>query len=222
MSNTFLDKLSGSVFYPLISNCIASIHGSLDITSRGLINEIQVRNLNRNETEALLSSAKMNEKIKLEFLNNLVKTPLFGQISFTNSINEQKFEVDIEELSKQVFQKKFNPSHHIYQAIKILIITSYEVTKEINDKSPIWEFFRHIRNASAHGGRFNLLFNKYEKKQEPVREAKWRSKEINESLHGTKLLIESPDIGLLYTGDVILLLLDIEDQYPMIKSISFD
>lgn len=221
-NNAFIEKFNSSVFYSLISNCIASIHGNLDLVSRGLINSIIANKFNKEQIELLLSTAKMKDDFKSGFVDNPSKTPLFGQLQFINSLNDKKFEIDIDGLSNLIFTRKFNPVDHINQAIRILIITAYQFTKQYNDKSPIWEFFRHIRNASAHGGKFNFTYNSYEKKQEPVRKAKWHSIEIVGQLQGTKLFVEKPGVGLLYAGDIVLLLMDIEDQYPDIKSMSFN
>jgi hypothetical protein len=38
----------------------------------------------------------------------------------------------------------------------MLAVTAYAAVEDRNDRSPEFEFFRHIRNASAHGNRFNF------------------------------------------------------------------
>ena len=37
--------------------------------------------------------------------------------------------------------------------------TAYEAVKDMNDKSPEFEYFRHIRNASSHQNMFNFSDN---------------------------------------------------------------
>jgi hypothetical protein len=85
-----------------------------------------------------------------------------------------------------------------------LLIAAYEVTKNMSDRGPVWEFFRHCRNAAAHGGRFNFTA------QEPSRPAAWKTIHVDSTLQGTPLF-DLPGVqGLLGLGDPILLLWDIE------------
>ncbi|HEO8418918.1 hypothetical protein [Niallia sp. FSL W8-0635] len=69
------------------------------------------------------------------------------------------------------------------ESTKMLIITAYELTKEkqVDNRGELWQFFKHVRNACAHGGSFHFIGN------EPKYIAKWRAKEINSSLQGRKL-----------------------------------
>jgi hypothetical protein len=72
------------------------------------------------------------------------------------------------------------------------------------EKEPEIEFFRHVRNGASHGGRLN-----FRSLRAP---AKWRDKEIAESMRGTPVF---PD--LLRDGDPILLVQDIERTYGEIS-----
>ncbi len=65
---------------------------------------------------------------------------------------------------------------------------------------PVVEFLIHVRNASSHGGRLNF--------GELRHPAKWRDKEITESMSGTPVF---PD--LLQDGDPILLVIDINNDF---------
>jgi len=62
-----------------------------------------------------------------------------------------------------------------------MLVVSYESTKQHTDDGEFWEFFRHCRNAAAHGGRFNFLG------AEPKRPARWQGPEITRALHGKPL-----------------------------------
>lgn len=89
-----------------------------------------------------------------------------------------------------------------------LLIAAYEVAKSKSDRGPVWEFFRHCRNAAAHGGRFNL------NQGEPSRAAAWKTLSVDRSLHGTPLFNIVGEKGLIALGDAVLLLWDIEQLYP--------
>lgn len=75
----------------------------------------------------------------------------------------------------------------------------YASVKDNNDKSEIFEFFRHIRNAASHSNKFTFLGD------EPVRPAKWRNIEITKELQGTQCFGKFIDCA-----DLISLILEID------------
>ena len=90
-----------------------------------------------------------------------------------------------------------------------LLIAAYEATKHASDKSAVWEFLRHCRNAAAHGGRFHF------KSKKPAPPACWKSLTIEPKLEGTPLFDNLGDgQGLIALGDAVLLLWDIEQIMP--------
>lgn len=91
---------------------------------------------------------------------------------------------------------------------RMLVNTAYESISHLNDRSPIFEFFRHIRNASSHGGIFNFSSH------EPARPANWRGVMIDHNLHGrTNSLFGSRCfLNFLGPADPILLLWDVEQH----------
>lgn len=75
----------------------------------------------------------------------------------------------------------------------------YELLKDrYQSTSPTWQFFRHVRNASFHGNKFNLHSG------QPNHPAHWRGLEIDRSLNGTPLIYD-----FLAPGDVFLLMSDV-------------
>lgn len=90
----------------------------------------------------------------------------------------------------------------------MLINTDYETVKEKNDRSPEFEFFRHVRNASSHLNKFNFF------PWEPKREASWRGIEIPINPKGAA----NPLYGnycfgeLLGISDALYLLWDIDQK----------
>ena len=89
---------------------------------------------------------------------------------------------------------------------QMLVNTAYESVSHGNTHSAEFEFFRHARNASSHGGIFNFS------KNEPSRPAVWRGVAIDHlqkgqsnPLYGKRCFLE-----LLGPADPILLLWDIE------------
>ncbi len=91
----------------------------------------------------------------------------------------------------------------------MLLNICYETVKEKNDKSPLFEFFRHIRNSCSHKNSF------YFKSHEPSREAQWRTLTIDHNQKGTtNPLFGQQCINSFFSiGDAILLLWDIDQKY---------
>ncbi len=88
----------------------------------------------------------------------------------------------------------------------MLVNAAYEAVKDRHDGSPIFEYFRHVRNAASHGGTFNF------REGEPSKRAEWRGLRIDHERKGrTNPLFDTPCFGsYLDIGDVLLLLRDIE------------
>jgi len=92
----------------------------------------------------------------------------------------------------------------------MLINTAYASVsaQNVKNRSELFEFFRHLRNASSHGNEFNF------KSKEPSRPAEWRGKRIDE----TKKASANPLFGTacfsdyIAPSDAILLLWDIEQH----------
>lgn len=126
-------------------------------------------------------------------------------LSFPGAFAESKHMVPFR-LKQQASKGELNKSKHIASCCMMLANTAYESVKDFNDGSEIFEFFRHIRNASSHLNRFQ--FNH----KEPAHPAKWRGAIIDEKQKGeNNLLFGQPCFGrFIGVADILELLMDIE------------
>jgi hypothetical protein len=87
---------------------------------------------------------------------------------------------------------------------------AYERVKEWNDDSLEFEFFRHVRNASAHANKFWFRGN------EPKRPAFWRGIDIDSESKGRENPFQLCQCfgNILGSGDLPVLLWDIEQILP--------
>lgn len=101
-----------------------------------------------------------------------------------------------------------NKSKHLESCCIMLANTAYESVKQFQDSSAIFEFFRHIRNASSHLNIFN--FNQ----KEPSHPASWRGAHIDHTRKGeSNPLYNKPCFGhFLGVADILELLMDIEKK----------
>lgn len=111
------------------------------------------------------------------------------------------------QLRQQALHGKLDKSKHIASCCMMLANTTYESVKHFNDGSEIFEFFRHIRNASSHLNVFQ--FNQ----KEPSKPAKWRGAQIDHHFKGSNNeLYNKPCFGyFIGVADLLDLLLDIEN-----------
>lgn len=128
-------------------------------------------------------------------------------ISFPGAYSKAKHLAPFK-LRGQALKGEINKSKHIASCCMMLANTAYESVKQYNDGSEIFEFFRHIRNASSHLNVFQ--FNH----KEPANTAKWRGAIIDEKLKGDKnILSGKPCFGhFIGVADLLDLLLDIETR----------
>lgn len=109
---------------------------------------------------------------------------------------------------REFLAKNISSSTVSNSLVCMLMNTAYESIKILNDGTPEFEYFRHIRNASSHSNIFNF-FNK-----EPSKPAAWRGDSIDHSRQGaSNPLYGSPCFGnKLAAADALVLLWDIEQK----------
>ncbi len=128
-------------------------------------------------------------------------------LSFPGAFADSKHMVPYR-LRQQAEKGEINKSKHIASCCMMLANTAYESVKQYNDGSEVFEFFRHIRNASSHLNIFQ--FNH----KEPAHPAKWRGAVIEHQLKGEKnTLFGKPCFGhFIGVADILDLLMDVEKQ----------
>lgn len=91
----------------------------------------------------------------------------------------------------------------VRSAAQMLAIATYDTLINLPDfkkksKNPVMQFFRHVRNGSAHGNKFHF------ENDEPRSSAQWDLKNITKQMHGNQVFF-----GLLSAGDLFYLINDV-------------
>jgi hypothetical protein len=195
----------GKMFYPFVVNYITTLHGIIDLMSRGIVNDINKQiDVTEDQRKALVNlyGGSINK-----FLENPYLTPQIGPLSLKTLNNDDSINIVIDELGADYLENYKYLLPLQLKAAGSLIVMTYELTaQQYDDKSSIWNFFCHCRLAAAHGGSFPSL----NKKRFP---AKWRTMEITMDNVGSPLFNTPETGGLLGIGDPISLLWDIEQKY---------
>lgn len=132
-----------------------------------------------------------------------------GEASITSSYPKETIGLRIEkivaDISRQglVGPKNLRSTFTHLNSVFLISMWSLLIETKTYDqisKDPIIQFFRHVRNACAHSGRFNFT--------ELPRPAKWRDKEITLAQRDLELFPR-----FLMDGDVVLLTLEVNQTY---------
>lgn len=124
------------------------------------------------------------------------------------SITAAAVRVDINALAATLFAERGAAIEHFNKlSAGALLILAWETTHGDHTPHPDWEFLRHLRNAAAHGGSFEL------RGREPRHPAHWRSLAITRELNGRALFAAPVATGFIGIGDVLHLLADIEQRH---------
>ena len=196
--------------YPFVMAFSAACHGSIDLVSRRVVDLVR-------EGGSVQKLQEFDPAIRAERFKGASKTPQLVDLEFQCQTG-LTLTVDWLDLEKEVF----NEGHYlmprlIESAIRALIISCYAAIEDshYDGTDEVWRFFKYVRHAAAHDGRFEVRKNRDGSDPiTPARPAKWSGKEIFMHTHGTSLL--QPENGnppFLFAGDVLRLLHDIEAKF---------
>jgi len=198
----------GKIFYPYIMHYIYSIHGFIELISRGAVNQLN-KYVDKEEKIKFLQNSGIDKNIR-NFLDNPHTTPLIGDLQFRVT-NGKNIQIDIDEIAQDFINNGLYLVDYYRKCAGILLIATFQVVSDWDDPSdPIWNFYYHCRNAAAHGSRFKI-----EKDRFP---AKWNGLEITKDMSGkVDLFKDQNGSGFLSFGDPVNLLWDIEQKYASMK-----
>jgi len=132
------------------------------------------------------------------------------------AFTSQPLELDWKQLDT-AFYKKTNTSiiNLLETALRSLIITCYETSvQHYQQTDPEWRFFRFVRSAAAHDGRFYLQKRNGTFPVSNENPSAWSTRQIHMFMDSDPLLIKDGDIEpFLKPGDVLQFLYDIEQKF---------
>lgn len=134
---------------------------------------------------------------------------LSGIMKLKSEFQDNFIEADLDEISQEIINNSSTILEFTVRSAGSILILAYETTYPFHDTGPLWEFLRHCRNAAAHNGLFHFEHG------EPRRPAEWGKFRLDATMNGTPLFKKGEAFpGLLFIGDPIRLLWDIEQAYP--------
>jgi len=190
-------------FYWLLLGSVTQLHGFIELASRGL--KIELGAMSSKELDKYLDSFSSDVSERYREMVETSATKLFADLNLQSSVGEA-IRPNINALmSKASVDGEAMIRFMMRTAVGSVLILAWELTTQYHNRTPIWEFLRHCRNAAAHSGRFTL------RKNEPTKLAKWRDLEITKELNDEMLFRTDEDEGFLQPGDVFYLLEDLDE-----------
>jgi len=216
------NKLSkDNFFYDLVSSFAFSVHGLNDIFARSFILRAKSEISNDDQFNILVDRMNFSEFVKLEVKKFKTFTPSIISPDFERKYCEESIYFDVNKVALNTPPEKHVEIYkQIISMAESTIIVGFEkiMTKNLLD-SKEKQFFRHIRNASAHNGKFHFDKKVLNKNGELKKEAQWSSFIIKSDLQGQKMfsISKSSRDNFWDLGDLIDFLFEFESYYPELK-----
>jgi hypothetical protein len=200
-------------YWGLVTAYAAQVHGFVELASRGIITKLQATGVN---LDALKAQLPEKNRESIDRLAPRTKTPLLAPVLLASHTGDE-IGIDTEALAAMLIDDNLQVlAYFNTQSAGALLLVAWELSKNRIMHGPVREFFRHCRNAAAHGGRFHF------DRDEPRRPSEWRGKCVERPLQGSPLFPVPPDRGFLGIGDVLHLLHDVEKNYMTESSVTPD
>lgn len=195
----------GKPFHPLVSIYTIAIHGLKELAFRGIL-DIEHEVTGSPTVDQVLGSITTGNEELDDGLRKL-REPL----SLLVACDGSRITGTIGLTAREVAENHDTILPALLPALGSILTLAYEIIKEQLTEGqrlePVPQFLRHVRNAVAHNGRFDI--------RSPLsRPAVWCSFVLHESMDGDRLFKDAAGDGLFGPGDPIRLLWDIEQAYP--------
>ena len=194
-------------FYPYVLAAVSAMHGGLDLASRRVVDLVKSKNNNLEDIELVWLKS-----IGLERYISASKTPTFLPEKGLGSTNGEPVMLDWDTYEEEAIEYFDRMQHSSFDIpLRMLLIACYESTKDKYDSNdPLWQFFFHCRNAAAHNGYFTFKYPDGNSRK--ITKSTWNEFEITSLTEDTPLFTVGEDEGLLKSGDIIKLLMDVENK----------
>jgi hypothetical protein len=199
-----------NVFYPLVQHFFASVVGFKELAGHGTVLLLREAIAGREVPPELLEGVDDDER-------PLMHAAVGGRPELLETMvlwctDNPEIRLPLDDVAGDIVRNREQVVGRLYSlAAAPLLITAWETSKALGytTTDPIWEFLRHCRNGSAHGGKVTFL------RDEPRRPAAWGSLRFEKALQGRRLVGQTiGDGSFLRSGDPVRLLWDIEQRFP--------
>lgn len=214
-----LDK--DNFFYQSVMALSFAQFGINEMFARGFVIKHQALFPDLNDYINYVNGLDFPTEIKQQILKTQTFTPLIFVPGFRTKDNSKVYRMDPDFSALKFVAEQGGYSDKNIEFTHMTIISAWEKIMGLNlADSPTLQFFRHIRNAAAHNGKFH--FDKQVINQasgELKLKAEWKKFIVTPTLQDLHLIARSKsDTDFFWDqGDLVEFLLDFENHYPELK-----
>jgi hypothetical protein len=224
MTEQFIHELNRSnFFYENIVTLAYTQFGINEMFSRGLFIAAMKLFPNVHDRSNYFNSLGFPNDVIDQLNRTRTFTPKIFVPEFQTKDQTRGLRMDVETSAIRFYQDNKGITDKNIELTHMTIIVAWEKILPYNlPDGPILQFFRHVRNAAAHNGKFHFTG----KAINPVtgelgKAAQWQHFEIKAAMQDQPLLVTTKidQNGFMDQGDLVEFLLEFEQHYPGIKSI---
>ncbi|WPV02106.1 hypothetical protein SNE26_09995 [Mucilaginibacter sp. cycad4] len=223
MTENYIHNLDKNIFfYDSIVTLAYTQFGINELFSRGFFILKMKEYPDRSEFVNHINEFDFPAEVKDQIFRTRTFTPQIFVPGFRTKDTARDYRMDTNTSAVQFVIDTAGITDKNIELTHLTIIVAWEKILSFNlADTPVWQFFRHIRNAAAHNGKFHFT-NKVLDSQtgELLKEAKWGNFEIKASFHDLPLILKNKnDTNSFWDqGDLVEFLLDFENHYPELKA----
>ena len=161
------------------------------------------------------------EEVQQEIFRTRTLTPLIFVPGFRTKDKTNLYRMMPNNSAVQFVEEQRGLTTKNIELTHMTIISAWEKIMAFNLKdTSVWQFFRHIRNAAAHNGKFHFDKKVIDSSTGELKQkAEWKTFVITPTLQGKHLIAKDKNDSDFYCdqGDIVEFLLDFENHYPILK-----
>ncbi len=218
----FIHKIDkNNFFYPAIATLAFAQFGINEMFSRGFYLNAQIRYPDSSDFINYIKSCRFPLEVENQIFQTQTFTPFIFVPGFLTKDKTEVYRMSPNDSALQFVNDWGGLTDKNIELTHMTIISAWEKIIQLNlISSPVLQFFRHIRNASAHNGQFHFDRKVLNTNGDLKLPAEWKNFTITSNLQGLKLIAKDKnDTDYFFDqGDLVEFLLDFENYYPQLKS----
>lgn len=220
MKEIFLHDLdSNNYFYDLIIDLAHSQFGKNELLARGIIAS-QMKDLpGPNEFKSRILKFNFPEEVNNQILNFRAFTPNVFVPGFSRKEKDLVYKLEPNFAAGQMIRRSEYSNGINIRLTHMTVITAFQfIISKLTKQSSAREFFRHIRNAAAHNGKFHFTKDVIDSSGELKKTAKWKNFNISPDIQGLQMFAKTKSDSEYFwgQGDFIEFLIDFQKIHPEI------
>jgi hypothetical protein len=216
-----LDK--NNFFYSSVVTLAYTQFGVNELLSRGFFTQLSRKFPDRNILMQNIKAYHFPKDVEDQIFQTETFTPKIFVPGFTTKDKKTTYQMEPDTSALQFIDDTLGITKTNIDLTYMTILIAWEKALAFNlNDTPVFQFFRHVRNAAAHNGKFH--FDKKVINQQTgdlVKKAEWKNFQIVSAMQNMPLVAcdKNDTTNFWDQGDLVEFLLDFENHYPELKQV---